>query len=123
LVPGAKSSGGTTQFDEFTGNYHVANHGYRLDQLRIRSGILNAQGDVAIAPSRALQGKLAVELKAGVSLVKVPLQVAGTAQAPSIYPSAGAATGALLGTAILPGPGTSVGAKVGEAVGELFRKK
>jgi hypothetical protein len=123
LVRGAKSTGGTTQFNEFTGNYHVVDHSYRLDQLRVRSGILNAQGDVAIAPSRALQGKLTVELKAGVSLVKVPLHVAGTAQTPSIYPTAGAATGALLGTAILPGPGTSVGASVGEALGDLLRKK
>ena len=44
----------------------------------------------------------------------VPLNVAGTVDSPSLYPTGASMAGAAIGTAIMgPGIGTSVGAKVG----------
>ncbi len=90
LMGGSRTRGGSTKFDELTGNYHVAGKSYRLERLQVRSGLLNAQGDVAIAPSHQLDGKVNVELKSGVAWVVVPLRVAGTTQEPVLYPTGAA---------------------------------
>ncbi len=124
LMGGSRTRGGSTRFDELTGNYHVAGKSYRLERLQVRSGLLNAQGDVAIAPSRQLDGKVNVELKSGVAWVVVPLRVAGTTREPVLYPTGAAVAGAAAGTAVLgPGVGTTLGARVGDALEGLFGSK
>ncbi len=102
--------GGQTEFDEFSGVFSIAGKDIRLSKLSISSGLLNANGDVEISPSKQLGGKVYVEVKQGISLVSVPLKVSGTLQDPVLFPTGMAATGAVVGTAILgPGVGTSLG--------------
>jgi uncharacterized protein involved in outer membrane biogenesis len=124
LMGASHTRGGSTKFDELTGNYHVAGRSYRLERLQVLSGLLTAQGNVAIAPSRQLDGKVNVELKSGVALVVVPLRVAGTTQDPVLYPTGAAVAGAAAGTAVLgPGVGTTLGVRVGDALEGLFGGK
>jgi hypothetical protein len=121
LVGGSKTRGGDTKFDELTGLYHVTGKAYRLERLRVVSGLLNASGDVEVSPSNQLAGKLYVEMKTGVSLVQVPLRVAGTMQDPLLYPTGAAVAGAAVGTGVLgPGAGTSLGSRIGDAIENLF---
>lgn len=124
LVGGSQSSSGNTGFDEFTGNYHTLGKSYRLRKLDVSSGLLKANGDVDISPSRQLAGKVYVELKTGVSVVQVPLRVTGTTQSPSLYPTGIALAGAAAGTATLgPGAGTGIGARLADALDSLFGGK
>lgn len=116
LVGGAQTRGGNTKFDEFSGNYRVIGKAYRLERLNVRSGVLNARGEIDIAPSRRLAGTVRVELRPGVSLVEVPLRVAGTTQDPVLYPTGAAIAGQDVGTAVFG----RAGARLGDAIESLL---
>jgi uncharacterized protein involved in outer membrane biogenesis len=115
--------GGQTEFDEFSGGYSISEKRIRLRKLNISSGVLNANGDVDISPSKQLGGKVYVEVKQGVSLVSVPLKVSGTLQAPVLFPTGMAVAGAVVGTAILPGVGTSLGMTAADKLDSWFGGK
>ena len=117
------AAGGETRFDELTGHLAMANGGYLFTQLQITSGAFAVDGgEVGISPQKKLSGRINAQVK---SLhTGIALTVAGTVDAPLLYPSGGTMTGAAIGTMILgPGVGTSVGAKVGGFVEGLFGKK
>jgi uncharacterized protein involved in outer membrane biogenesis len=121
---GKEIRGGQTAFDEFSGIFNIAGKDIRLSKLNISSGVLNANGDVEIAPSKQLGGKVYVEVKQGVSLVSIPLKVSGTLQDPVLFPTGAALTGAVVGTAILgPGVGTSLGTKAADTIDGWFGSK
>ncbi len=121
---GKEIRGGQTEFDEFSGIFNIAGKDIRLSKLNISSGMLNANGDVEIAPSKQLGGKVYVEVKQGVSLVSIPLKVSGTLQDPVLFPTGAAMTGAVVGTAILgPGVGTSLGTKAADTIDSWFGSK
>jgi len=116
--------GGQTEFEEFSGIFNIAGKDIRLSKLNITSGVLNANGDVEISPSKQLGGKVYVEVKQGVSLVSIPLKVSGTLQDPVLFPTGAALTGAVVGTAILgPGVGTSLGTKAADTIDSWFGGK
>lgn len=115
--------GGQTRFDQLSGIAELTGKLYRLKNVRVSSGVLNAVGDVAIDPAKALSGQVTVELKGTSTLVSVPLNVSGTVQEPILLPSGTALAGAALGTGLLgPGLGTAVGSKAGQALEKLFKK-
>lgn len=116
-----QSSGGQTQFDEFTGAIRVVGKQYHLQDLKIGSGLLAGTGQVKIRPDQSLDGTAEVELKNSASLVAIPLDISGTVNDPWVLPSKAALAGAVAGTAVLgPGLGTSLGMKAGTAV-EKFK--
>ena len=118
------ATGGETRFNQLSGHLDMAHGGYQFTQLKIASGALAADGNVNISPKKALSGRLNAQIKALGTSANVPLNVAGTIDAPLLYPTGGTITGAAIGTAILgPGLGTSVGAKVGGWAENLFGKK
>lgn len=112
--------GGDTQFDELSGLLHVTGRQYELRDLKVRSGLLSADGAVKILPSKQLDGVMNAEIKNSASLVAIPLQISGTLDKPVVLPTKAAMAGAVAGTAILgPGVGTSLGVKAGSAVGKI----
>jgi hypothetical protein len=115
-----QSGGGETQFDEFSGVFNVKGKQYALRDINLRSGLLAASGQVKVKPNKELDGVVEVELKKGVSLAAIPLQVSGTVAKPSVFPTKAAMAGAVAGTAVLgPGVGTSLGIKAGGAVDKI----
>jgi len=115
-----QSSGGETQFDELSGVLNAKGKQYVLHDIKMRSGLLAASGEVKVKPDKALDGVVEVELQKGVSLAAIPLQVSGTVDKPSVFPTKAAMAGAVAGTAILgPGVGTSLGIKAGGAVDKI----
>lgn len=113
-------SGGETEFDAFSGFLNVTGRQYHLRDLKIRSGLISADGQVKISPKEELDGTVRVEVKNSMSMAAIPLDVSGTLNDPVVFPSKAALAGAIAGTAILgPGVGTSLGARAGEAVGKL----
>lgn len=115
-----QSGGGETQFDEFSAVLNVKGKQYTLRDINLSSGLLAASGQVKVKPDKALDGVVEVELKKGVSLAAIPLQVSGTVDKPSVFPTKAAMAGAVAGTAILgPGVGTSLGIKAGGAVDKI----
>jgi len=115
-----QSGGGETQFDEFSGVFNVKGKQYALRDINMRSGLLAASGQVKVKPDKALDGVVEVELKKGVSLAAIPLQVSGTVDKPSVFPTKAAMAGAVAGTAIMgPGVGTSLGIKAGGAMDKI----
>jgi uncharacterized protein involved in outer membrane biogenesis len=116
-------AGGETHFDQLSGHL-VRDHGvHRFTQVRISSGALAADGDVNISARQELSGRVNAELKAAGTSTSIPLNVAGTVQAPLLYPTGGTMTGAAIGTLLMPGVGTGIGAKAGQAIEGLFNKK
>ena len=87
------------------------------------SGLLSASGNVAMAPSRSLSGRITVDLASSAAggAIGVPLAVGGSLDAPSVTLTQGALLGAAIGTAIAPGVGTGAGAKLGDRLGEGLR--
>ncbi len=118
------TSGGETRFNQLSGHLTLERGSYRFTQLKIASGVLAADGNVSISPKKELSGRVNAQVKAVGTSANVPLNVAGTVDAPLLYPTAGTIAGAAAGTAILgPGFGTSVGAKVGGWAEGVFGKK
>lgn len=118
------TAGGQTRFDELSGRLVTERKSYRFTHLRIASGGLAAQGHVTIAPSKAFSGQLSTSVRGVGAAASIPLTVAGTLDAPMLYPSTTALIGAAAGTAVLgPGLGTAAGVKFGEIVEGLLGKK
>ncbi len=112
--------GGETQFDEFSGVLTSAGKQYYLHNLKISSGLLAATGQIKVKPNKTLDGAVEVNVKSGMGLAAIPLEVSGTVSNPVVLPSKAALAGALAGTAILgPGVGTNLGIKAGGAVDKL----
>jgi len=85
----------------------------RLNQLCIRSPKIVAGGNVDIAPDKALSGKLHIAVAQTGGFVGVPVALSGTTDEPSMRPSKGYLLSAAIGTALLPGIGTSIGLTLG----------
>ncbi len=113
------SRGGETSLSELSGHVATQGRAAQLTNLVARSGVLAAQGDVAISAQQALSGRLVVDVTAGAAagLTGIPLTVGGTVAAPEVALSRSAMLGAALGTAVMPGVGTGAGAKLGDTLG------
>lgn len=116
-------SGGETEFDELSGILHASGRQYDLHDLQVVSGLLAANGGVRISPAKQLDGQVDVELKKGLALVTVPLQISGTTDAPEVMPTKAALAGATAGTAVLGPLGTALGMKAGSAMDRWFGGK
>jgi uncharacterized protein involved in outer membrane biogenesis len=118
------AGGGETRFDQLSGHL-VADHGnLRFTQLKISSGALAVDGDVNMSAKKELSGRINAQVKVLGAPTSVPLNVAGTADLPLLYPTGASIGGAAVGTALLgPGVGTAVGAKAGNFVEGLFGSK
>ncbi|MEI8029408.1 MAG: hypothetical protein WCH35_06480 [Comamonadaceae bacterium] len=118
------SRGGETSFDTFGGQVISRGRTVQLTNLAASSGVLSANGNVTVAPSRALSGRVNVDLAAATlgGAVGVPLLVGGTLDAPEVTLAHGALIGAAIGTAVMPGVGTGVGASVGDKLGHGLKK-
>jgi hypothetical protein len=121
LVKQSKSRG-QTQFDTFSGLLSITGKQYHLRNFNISSGLLAATGQVKVKPNKNLDGNVVVDIKAGMGLAGIPLEVSGTVSNPVVLPSKAALAGALAGTAVLPGIGTTIGAKVGDKTGDTLDK-
>ncbi|WP_238587614.1 AsmA family protein [Caenimonas sp. SL110] len=114
------SRGGQTSLDTLAGNVATQGKAVNLTNLVATSGVLSATGNIAMAASKSLNGRITVDLASGAigGAVGIPLAVGGTLDSPSVTLSRGALIGAAIGTAIAPGLGTGGGAKIGDKLGE-----
>jgi len=118
------TAGGETRFEQLSGHVVLERGGYRITQFKIASGALAADGAVNVSSTKELSGRINAQVKALGMSTGVPLNVAGTVDAPLLYPTAGTVAGAAVGTVMLgPGLGTSVGAKIGGWAEDLFGKQ
>ena len=121
------SRGGETRLDVLAGQINTQGKAVQLNNLVASSGVLSANGNVAVAPNRSLSGRVNVDLgsnllpTAAKGAVGVPLQVGGTLDAPEVTLTRAAMIGAAIGTVILPGAGTGAGASLGDKVGEKLK--
>lgn len=113
------SRGGLTQLQTLAGQVTTQGKSVHLTNLVATSGSLSATGNVSIAPSRAMSGRVNVDLGGGST--GVPLVVGGTVDDPSVTLTRGAMLGAAVGTLIAPGAGTAAGAVAGGNIGEKLR--
>ncbi len=128
LAQAVKSAGmnraGETRLDTLAGHVSTQGAAAQLTNLVANSGVLAANGNVAVAPNRSLSGHVSVALGTSAlsGAVGVPLVVGGTLDEPSVTVSRSALVGAALGTMVAPGVGTAVGEKIGDKLGRLFGK-
>ena len=107
------STEGSTPFDEFKGQLQVRGQQVRITELCVRSPKVVAGGNVDIAADEKLSGKLDISVAKTGGFVGIPVALAGTASDPSLRPTKGFVIGAVVGTVLLPGIGTSIGASLG----------
>jgi len=117
-LAGERRSGDATHFEELKGTLELRGERVRLNELCIRSPKIVAGGNVDIAPDKALSGKLHIAVAQTGGFVGVPVALGGTTDEPSLRPSKGYLLSAAIGTALLPGIGTSIGMTLG---GQLER--
>ena len=117
LPLGKLSSGGTTKFAQMKGDLALRGKHVQLDKICVRSPSLTAAGKVSIAPDQTLSGKLDVSLAKTKGFVGVPVAVSGTTSDPSLSLTRAGAIGAVIGTILLPGIGTSLGLSAGSRFG------
>ena len=117
------TSGGETRFETLSGHLQLAQNHYHFTQLKIASGSLSVDGEVSISPKQELAGRINAQVSIMGAGASVPLNVTGTVDSPTLFPTGAAMTGAALGTVLMgPGLGTAVGVKVGGWVDGLFGK-
>lgn len=127
LVQAVKTAGlnrsGETRIDTLAGILVTQGSSVQLNNLVASSGMLSATGNVAMAPSRTLSGRITVDLasRAASGALAVPLAVGGTLDSPTVMLTQGALLGAAIGTVIAPGVGTGAGASTGDRLGEKLR--
>lgn len=118
------SRGGNTPLDTLAGR--LVSHGRALQftSLVASSGVLSANGHVAVTAKQALSGRVSVDLAASAlgGAVSVPLLVGGTLAEPELTLTRAALVGAAIGTAVLPGVGTGAGASLGDKIDSGVRK-
>jgi len=112
-LAGERRSDDATTFEELKGTLELRGERVRLSQLCIRSPKIVAGGNVDIAPDKALSGKLHIAVARTGGFVGVPVALGGTTDQPSMQPSKGYLLSAAIGTALLPGIGTSIGLTLG----------
>lgn len=117
-----KQGGGETQFDAFSGEINSVGKHYHLRNLNISSGLLAAKGQVKLKPNKALDGAITVDVKNSMGLAEIPLDVSGTVSDPMVLPNKAALAGAIAGSAVLPGVGTSLGMKAGQKADDALNK-
>jgi hypothetical protein len=115
------SRGGSTRLDALAGQVATQGKAVHLTNLVASSGALLASGNVSIAASKALTGRVNVDLASTKGALGVPLVVGGTIEDPSVTLTRGAMVGAAVGTLIVPGAGTAAGATAGDRIGETLR--
>ena len=117
------SRGGETRLDTLAGQVNSKGKTAQLNNLVASSGVLSASGNVALAPSRVLSGRLNVSLGATAigEVVGVPLVVGGTLDAPEVTLTRAAMLGAAIGTVVMPGLGTGAGASLGGKLGDKLK--
>lgn len=118
------SRGGDTPLDTLGGQLTTLGRAAQLNNLAATSGVLSASGNMAVTPSRALSGRVSVDLAASAlsGAVGVPLVVGGTLDAPEVTLTRGALIGAAIGTVVMPGVGTGAGVSIGDKVGTGLKK-
>ncbi|MEE8529373.1 MAG: AsmA-like C-terminal region-containing protein, partial [Nitrosomonadaceae bacterium] len=75
-------AGGQTKFDDLSGSIEGTGNTYQLRQLKLSSGILSAEGNLVIGPSKELSGKVISNLKGTHTMTSGPVSLEGTIKAP-----------------------------------------
>jgi len=75
-------AGGQTKFDDLSGSIEGTGNTYQLRQLKLSSGILSAEGNLVIGPSKELSGKVISNLKGTHTITSGPVSLEGTIKAP-----------------------------------------
>ena len=112
-LTGRTAEGDATPFEELTGKVQVRGKQVRLNELCVRSPKVVAGGNMEIGPHQVLSGKLNVSVAKTGGFVGVPVSLGGTTSEPSVTPTKGYVIGAVIGTVLLPGLGTTLGATAG----------
>ena len=118
-----KDHSGETPLDAFTGQMDTQNtdKGLRVtySDLRARSGDYSAEGKATVY-QRHVEASGTLHVAKGAA--SVPFTVSGPIDKPKATMPPGVLAGAIVGTKILPGVGTSIGAKIGGVVGKVFKR-
>ena len=117
-----KERDGQTVLQVLTGQMDTQNtsHGMRVTYtgLKARAGQYSATGEATIYRSQ-IEASGTLYLVAGAA--GVPFTVSGPVNKPKATLPPGLFAGAVIGTAVLPGIGTTIGARVGGALGRIFK--
>ena len=76
--------GGETKFEQLTGSFKHDSQDFRLDNVRLSSGLFKAAGQIGVASNGQLNGAVNVELKSSATTLRMPLAVGGTAKDPML---------------------------------------
>jgi uncharacterized protein involved in outer membrane biogenesis len=120
LIVRQSASGGETRFDELSGTLYTRGKQIEVRPVHMVSGLLSADGNVKIMPDKSLSGKIDTDIKKGVSLVTVPLEISGTMDKPVVWPTKAALAGGAAGTVLMGPLGTGLGVKAGSALDKFF---
>lgn len=74
--------GGTTRFEELSARIRIDGQTTKLSGVRIQSGLLRADGQLAIGANQKVSGTVVVELRGSYGQVRMPLSITGTVSEP-----------------------------------------
>lgn len=114
------AQGGETAFDILKTQLKVQGKRAQFRQMELQSGLMTGKGNVTVLDGKQLQGEMTVAVKSTGGVLEVPLEISGPVEAPTVLPDKAATVGAVVGTALMPGVGTSLGIKAGSQLKKLF---
>lgn len=117
LVHG-KLAGGPIAYDEMEFQLKMRGRDMWLNNIILTSSHLDAKGEVKIAASKKLDGKIITSGTAGLS--GATLLVGGTTDSPLIFPAPSSLIGSVIGGSVGGPVGAAIGAKAGSKAGEVL---
>ncbi len=82
----AGTQGGSTRFEELTGNVTVANGRFSYTDVELAAGILSAQSDFNISSDQDLSGRVDVALRSPAQRLSANLNLSGNLKGPTLRP-------------------------------------
>lgn len=79
--------GGETKFEQLSGAFQGDPRSYRLNNLKLVSGLLQANGNLGLTRDGQLGGALNVELRSSAMTMRMPLAIGGKAKDPLLTPT------------------------------------
>lgn len=80
--------GGKTRFDDLSLAFEAKDRRYRFSDINLRSGLLNASGDITVNADGNWLGSVHVNMKSAVNPLSAPLYVSGPLGSPLLSPRA-----------------------------------
>ena len=81
---GEATRGGTTRFEQMSGQFRLTPDSYRFSALALSSGLMQSVGQVTVSKDLQVSGSMEVQMRGSVNQLRVPVSISGPLKSPLV---------------------------------------